>query len=199
MKPVNDAIGELHDALAERGIAHAFGGALALAWCTADPRATNDVDINIFLTTTDVDRVLAALPSGIQFDDHDVMVLRRDGQQRLLWDETPIDLFFSTTDFHEAASTRCVVHRFLDRDIPFLSCTDLAVFKAFFNRPRDWIDLAGMAANDVVDLDAALGAVVRYLGTDDERADRLRALIVAPIEDEPTPNIRDIIENTRKS
>jgi hypothetical protein len=195
MKPVNDAIAELHDALEEQGIAHAFGGALALAWCTGDPRATSDVDINIFHTVIDVARVLAALPSGIQFDEHDVMILQRDGQQRLLWDETPIDLFFSTTSFHDAASSRCVVHRFLDRDIPFLSCTDLAVFKAFCNRPKDWIDLAGMAAGKAGDLEAALGAVVRYLGTDDERAGRLRELLVSPVEDAPTPNLRDIINS----
>jgi hypothetical protein len=36
MKPMTEAIVELHDALDSAGIPHAFGGALALAWCTKD-------------------------------------------------------------------------------------------------------------------------------------------------------------------
>lgn len=42
-----------HNALAAAGIDHAFGGAIALAYCTGEPRATADLDINIFSPPSD--------------------------------------------------------------------------------------------------------------------------------------------------
>jgi hypothetical protein len=193
MKPMIDAIAELEDALVEAAIPHAFGGALALAWCTKDPRATNDVDLNIFLGVDQVEQVVAALPVGIKVSDRDREALNRDGQRRLFWDGTPVDLFFSTTTFHKDVASRVVRHRFLDRDIPFLCCTDLAVFKALFNRPKDWVDLAEMISRQTVNEDAVLGAIVRYLGPDDERVGRFRALLSAPPIADQLPNVRDLI------
>jgi hypothetical protein len=38
---------QLHKSLARKNIPHAFGGALALAWCTQQARGTIDIDINI--------------------------------------------------------------------------------------------------------------------------------------------------------
>ena len=46
---------------------------------------------------------------------------------------------------------------------------DLAVFKAFFNRTKDWADLEEMAAAGTLDVDAVVGVLVRYLGADDQR------------------------------
>jgi hypothetical protein len=51
------------------------------------------------------------------------------------------------------------------------------VFKAFFNRTKDWADLEEMVAVDALDGDLVLGALVRYLGGDDERVARLAALL----------------------
>ena len=67
--------------------------------------------------------------------------------------------------------------QFNGADVPFLSCTDLAVFKAFFNRTKDWADLEEMVAAGALDADAVLGTLVRYLGGDDPRVARLRALV----------------------
>jgi hypothetical protein len=50
------------DALSRAGIPHAFGGALALAYY-ATPRATIDIDLNVFLPTTEAER-RAARPSA---------------------------------------------------------------------------------------------------------------------------------------
>lgn len=166
----------IHRALREAAIPHAFGGALALAWCTERARGTNDIDLNLFLGPEHVADVLAALPEPIRWTDADVALLERDGQARLRWDEIPVDLFFNTTDFHVRASERTQVQPFLDEQIPFLSCRDLAVFKAFFNRTQDWADLEAMAGAGTIDVEAILGVLVRYLGGDDERIERLRAL-----------------------
>src|SRR5204863_8643055 len=55
----------LHAALEAGALPHAFGGALALAWCTRQPRGTSDIDVNVFVPTSAVKLVLGALPPGI--------------------------------------------------------------------------------------------------------------------------------------
>jgi hypothetical protein len=64
----------------------------------------------------------------------------------------------------------------MGRDVPFLSCRDLAVFKAFFNRTKDWADLEAMHEVGTLDVDAVVGVLVRLLGPDDERVERLLGL-----------------------
>ena len=171
-----DRIVAIHRALDDARLPHAFGGALALAWCTERARGTVDIDVNVFVDVSRARDVLDALPRAVTRTDDDVATLIRDGQHRVWWGETPVDLFLDTTDFHEQASARVRREPFAGVDVPFLSCTDLAVFKAFFNRPRDWGDLAEMHAVGTLDLDRAVGVLVRYLGPDDERVERLRAL-----------------------
>jgi hypothetical protein len=41
---------EVHAALSEAKLAHAFGGAIALAYCTEEPRGTRDLDVNVFVS-----------------------------------------------------------------------------------------------------------------------------------------------------
>lgn len=176
MTGLPDKIVAIHGALDASGLPHAFGGALALAWCTERARGTIDIDVNVFVDISRARDVLDALPRDVQHTDDDVAALIRDGQHRLWWDDTPVDLFLDTTEFHEQASARVRREPFAGVDVPFLSCTDLAVFKAFFNRPRDWGDLAEMQAVGTLDLDRVIGVLVRYLGPDDERIDRLRRL-----------------------
>ncbi len=38
-----EKVGAIHSALTEADLPHAFGGALALAWCVGDPKATMGV------------------------------------------------------------------------------------------------------------------------------------------------------------
>jgi hypothetical protein len=174
--PLVERIVAVHRALDAASVPHAFGGALALAWCTERARGTIDIDVNVFVPHADAPAVLAALPDGITVTEANREQLARDGQTRLWWDTTPIDVFFNTTDFHAAAARRARRQHFAGVDVPFLSCRDLAVFKAFFNRTKDWADLEEMAAADALDVEAVLGTLVRYLGGDDERVTRLRAL-----------------------
>ncbi len=166
----------LHLALDAGGLPHAFGGALALAWCTERPRGTSDIDLNVFVDAARADEVLRVLPSEIQPTDEQRALMTRDGQARLFWDRTPIDLFLDTTDFHRDAMVRARHHRFGDHDVPFLDCTDLAVFKAFFDRTKDWADLEEMVAAGTLDRTRALGVLVEHLGGADERIERLRTL-----------------------
>ena len=50
----------IHEALAAADVAHAFGGALALAWCTERARGTIDIDVNIFADVSRTARSTAA-------------------------------------------------------------------------------------------------------------------------------------------
>jgi hypothetical protein len=112
----------------------------------------------------------------VEWHDHDVELLERDGQARLWWDGIPVDLFLDTTDFHRGLSVRAHREEFAGRQLSFLSCTDLAVFEAFFARSRDLADLEEMAAVGSLNVDRAVGVLVRYLVPDDEPVARLLSL-----------------------
>lgn len=173
---ITDRMVSLHARLADAGLDHAFGGGLALAWCTRQARGTVDIDLNVFVEPERQDAVVAALPSEVVATADDRRRLARDGQARLWWDRTPVDLFLSTTPFHDAAATRIRWEPFAGTVLPFLACRDLAVCKVFFDRTKDWADLEAMADAGALDLDVVLGTVVRLLGATDPRVERLRAL-----------------------
>jgi hypothetical protein len=166
----------IHDGLQRAGLDHAFGGALALAWCTQQARGTIDVDVNVFVGPERTAAALDALPSGVVATDDDRRLLRRDGQARLWWGTTPVDLFLSTTPFHDAAATRVRWEPFGGALLPFLSCDDLAVFKAFFNRTKHWADLEAMREAGTLDLASVAGVLATLLGPGDERIAKLLAL-----------------------
>ena len=141
-----------HRALARRRIPHAFGGAIALAYWTLDPRATSDIDVNVFLP---------AAGSA------------RDGQIRLWWDETPVDLFFDSVPVHADAARHRLAVPFANTRIPVLGSTELAVFKAMFDRTRDWADIEAMLAAGTVDLEAVRETLRTMLDGDDVRFAKL--------------------------
>jgi len=166
----------LHHALDAAGVPHAFGGALALGWCTQQPRGTADIDLNVFLPTSEVRTVLAALPGDVRHTATDTRQLKRDGQSRLYWDTTPVDVFLNTTEFHESVMSRVAFEPFAGEMLPFLSCFDLAVFKAFFDRRRDWADLDDMLSAGTLDVDGVVATLTQHIGEDDERITKLRDL-----------------------
>jgi hypothetical protein len=167
----------LSAALRDAGIPHAFGGAVALIYCTSEVRATIDLDVNVFVDHRDARRGLLALPDDVEWTQQDEATIVADGQARLWWGDTPVDVFFDTTDFHRQVARRAVTQPFLGTDLPVLSCSDLAVFKAFFDRTKDWADLEAMATAGALDVAAVCGALVAHLGADDPRIARVRSLV----------------------
>lgn len=168
----------VHHSLDAGDLPHAFGGALALAWCTQRARGTIDIDVNVFVEQARSSEIFDALPSEMSRSDDDLARCLQDGQVRLWWDNTPVDVFTNTTEFHATVADRAVTHEFAGTSVPFLGCTDLAVFKAFFDRPRDWVDLSEMLEAGSLAPELALGVLARYLGVDDHRVARLQELIV---------------------
>ena len=163
----------LHQALARHRLPHAFGGAIALAYWTRDPRGTSDIDVNVFVPASEAPRVLAALPAGIARPPGTAATIARDGQIRLWWDETPVDLFLDYEPVHADAARHREDVPFEGIRIPVLGPVELAVFKAMFDRTRDWADIEAMVAAGTLDVDAVRSTLRTMIPDDDERFARL--------------------------
>lgn len=160
-------------------IPHAFGGAIALAYY-AEPRATIDIDINVFVSVDRYPEVAAALSRiGVATDDPELAPLvDRDGQARIMWGSTPIDLFFAYDPFHAAAGKARVIVPFGESTIPILAVEHLIVCKVIFNRSRDWVDIeAVLALETPIDAAEVLRWVGRIAGDEDARYERVVALL----------------------
>jgi hypothetical protein len=173
-----DRVVGLHQTLTD--IAHAFGGAIALAYY-AEPRATIDIDVNVFVTVDRYDDVASRLlPLGIGAREPAIVErVKREGQVRVFWESAPIDLFFSYDPFHDAAAAAVNTVPFRDTTIPILSASHLVVCKVIFNRPRDWVDIEAVLAADDVALDGAeiIRWVGRIAGDTDPRYGRIASLL----------------------
>jgi hypothetical protein len=169
----------VHDALAAASVPHAFGGAIALAYCVEEPRGTRDLDVNIFCDAADARTVLAVLPSGVVTADVDIAAIERDGQARLFWDGVPIDVFLNNLPLHEAVADAVVWVPLKGRQVPMLDCASLAVFKALFDRTKDWADLEAIAVATPEDIESAARTLARLVGEDDPACRRLAAVSAA--------------------
>lgn len=177
MTTLVDRIVAVCESLEHAGIPWALGGALALAYATNEPRGTRDIDVNVFVRSVDARAVFAALPAGVAFTDADVVEAGTRDQVRLWWDTTPIDVFFAADQFHFDVAGRCRAVPFEGHRIKVLSAEDLAVFKALFDRTRDWADIEAMVESNAIDLHLAAERLGGLLG-DDPRVVRLRTLAV---------------------
>lgn len=163
----------LHETLDAASIPHAFGGAIALAYWTLDPRGTSDIDLNIFVPGADCATALAVLPPGVAQPPGTADAIARDGQIRLWWGRTPIDLFFDYDPIHAAAARHRRMVPFEDTTIPVLGPVELAAFKAVFDRTRDWADIEAMLAASRVGVEAVETALRPMLPAGDHRFARL--------------------------
>jgi hypothetical protein len=158
-------------------IPHAFGGALALAYY-AEPRATIDIDLNVFVPAERwPDVAAAARPLGIDVGGA-AATIERDGQARVLWDDVPIDLFFGYDPFHDAAARGVRTVPFADTTIAILDASHLVVCKVVFDRPRDWVDIDAMLDGDApIDVVEVMRWVGRIAGDEDPRYARILSLM----------------------
>jgi len=160
-------------------IPHAFGGALALAYY-AEPRATIDIDLNVFVPAERFSDVAVPLGRLGAASDNPLVaaIVQRDGQARVMWDATPIDLFFAYDSFHDAAGAARHVVPFGGGTIPILAAEHLIVCKAVFNRPKDWVDIDAMLAADTdVNVAEVTRWVARIAGDEDPRYNRIVSVL----------------------
>lgn len=179
MLALDEKVMALERAFRDAAVPHAFGGAIALAYY-ATPRGTVDVDVNLFVPVGEMDRILAILaPLGVEpAAGDDRQRADRDEQVRILWDHTPLDLFFSYDALHDSCRERRREVPFAGERLTILSPEDLAVFKVVFDRDKDWRDLAEIrfAQAESFDADYVTGWLERILPPDDPRLARFAAL-----------------------
>ena len=162
------------------GVPHQFGGALALAWYR-NPRATTDIDVNLTLPPAAAEPVLELLARlGVTITPEDRAAIAQDGQARLDWDGSYLDVFFATMDFHLEMAECARMVRFGPVDIPILAPEHLVVCKAIFDRPKDWLDIEEMLRwGTEVDAARTLFWVGEILGPESEQYTRLAGLLSA--------------------
>ncbi|MDH3211341.1 MAG: nucleotidyltransferase family protein [Myxococcales bacterium] len=175
---LDEKIVALERALSEHEIPHAFGGALALAYY-ATPRGTVDIDLNIFLPSQEAERALRVMAAlGVRTGDRrNRAKIERDGQVRVIWEHTPVDLFFSYDPLHDRCMERCRGVPFGDGDtLSILSAEDLVIFKVLFDRPKDWTDIGEVLYAQGRDFDSAytLDWLSRILDEADPRLQRFK-------------------------
>jgi hypothetical protein len=142
------------------------------------PDALSGIDLNLFVSPSSystIERALAELGVGGGVDP---AAVERDGQCRLRWDHTPVDLFFAYDPLHDAMRRAIRKEPFGETTIPILSPEHLLVCKAIFNRPKDWLDIEQMLVC-VDDLDPAeiRRWLERILGPDDPRSQRFEEVL----------------------
>jgi hypothetical protein len=180
---LGDKVVAVDRALTKARVPHAFGGALALAYY-AEPRATVDIDVNVFVDVGRAARVAAALePLGVDPAWADDPRLAEAGQIRTWWGRTPVDVFFAYDDFHEAMARDMRSVPFPGPDgipvsIPVLGAEHLVACKVIFDRPKDWLDLEQMlvAVRDF-DVTEARRWIERIVGEGDSRLTRFDAAV----------------------
>lgn len=171
-----DKVTAIHRALEKAKVPHAIGGALALAYY-AEPRTTIDVDINVFVHTDQwpaIRDALAPLEVDVEVDEKK---LNRDGQVRLWWGRNPVDLFFSYDPFHDEMRNGARKVPFNGTTIAILAPEHLAVCKAMFDRPKDWLDIEQMlVATSPFNLEEVKDWLERMVGQENPRMGRLREI-----------------------
>ena len=179
---LDEQIVAIERAFLEAGIPHAFGGAQALAYY-GEIRATHDIDVNVFVPASQALRVLGVLGAlGAATSNPGLLTLiARDEQVRVYWEATPVDLFFAYDELHRSSQTRRRRVDFFGDPIHILSPEDLIVYKATFDRDKDWRDIAGViyASPESLDLDYIRRWLGRIDARDGSRLARLERIIAS--------------------
>ena len=177
-----DAALHVARALEAAKVPYALGGALAYGlWGV--PRATLDVDLNVFVEPEGLGPVFEAFGTlGIMVDTAGAQgSIEREGMFQAWYGIYRLDVFTPSIDFAwEAARTR-VRRAFDEQEAWFLSAEALAVFKLLFFRPKDLVDLERLVSVQGSRLDVAYvrRQIVEMMGEEDPRVQRWDELVAS--------------------
>jgi hypothetical protein len=160
------------DALEAAGVPHAIGGALALGvW--GFPRATNDVDVDVFLAPDALGPALEALGvAGLEIDHAAARASALErGDFKVFAEGMRVDVFVASMPFYSEVRARIRRAPLEGRPAWFLSPEDLAVFKLLFFRTKDLLDLERLVAfcGPSFDREYVRRWLVELVGVEDER------------------------------
>jgi hypothetical protein len=104
--------------------------------------------------------------------------IARDGQVRLDWDGSYLDMFFATIEFHYDMARHARFVRFGPVEIPILAPEHLIVCKVVFDRPKDWLDIEEMVRwGTEIDAGVVAQFVAEFLGDGSPQLTRAEALL----------------------
>ena len=171
-------------------IPYAVGGAIALLYW-GEPRATADIDINVFLPPSQVNWLNSAFTlAEIPIDTERVAKeVAATAQARFDFDGTPVDLFFADLPFHESCRVRASRMPFGDIEMNVLSAEDLVVCKLMFDRGKDWLDVEQVlyARGNAFDADYIRYWLDEMLGPSSDQLRRFELLVSATKEGPASP------------
>lgn len=166
-----DAALQISGALESHEISHAIGGAIAYGlW--AVPRATVDIDLNVFIAEPGLDRVIDLLQAlGIRIDAEAARIQNaREGMFIGRWGLYRIDVFTPSIEFSWEAERTRVRHEVAGRSAWFLSAEAIAIFKLLFFRAKDIGDIERLVAlRPELDRAYVRRQIVAMMGEGDER------------------------------
>jgi hypothetical protein len=179
-----DVAARIARALDAAAVPYAIGGAIALG-AFSDPRATRDVDINLFVEPDALEQALQVVRAvGVVIDSDRAAAAQAAGDVLIGYvGQMRIDFFTPSIPFSwEAMRTR---RRVLgpSGEAAYLSPEATAVFKLLFFRSKDLVDIERLVTvrRDSIDFAYIRNTVVGMVGETDERIiawDRLCAPFV---------------------
>jgi len=173
--------------LEAQGLAYAIGGAVAYGYWGV-PRATVDVDLNLFVEGDDLRHAIAALRlGGAEIDEASALAsseARGDFRGRV--SGMRLDVFTPSIEFSFEAGRTRVRTELLGEPVWILSAEATAVFKLLFFRPKDVLDLERLVAvqGERVDRAYIRGWLVDMMGEEDVRVRRWDRIVAEHGESE---------------
>ena len=148
MNPILQAADELQHFLLGRNLHFCFIGGLAvLRW--GKPRITQDVDVSLFVQSTNEDQIVAAILGQFRpriSGAHDFAI-----QNRIVLvnstNDVALDIALAQFEFEKQIIDRATPFAYSDTiTLRTVSADDLVVMKSFAGRDQDWLDVRGIVA-----------------------------------------------------
>ena len=159
-----------------------IGGLAVQRW--GEPRETVDVDLTLLTGFSHEDRFVSTLLERFEPRVDHAAAFARANRVLLLKSASGVglDIALGGLPFEELAVSRATVFTF-PPDVPLRTCSaeDLLVFKAFADRPKDWVDVDGI--------------ILRQTGTIDW--DYVRLQLAPLVELKEAPAILEQLERRR--
>ena len=167
-------------ALERHCVSYAIGGALAYAFWGI-PRATLDVDLNVFIEVDGLGAVFAAFgEAGLPVEPEGARAaVDKRGMFEAMLGPLRVDVFLPSIPFSWEAERTRKRQRLEGADVWVLSAEAIAIFKLLFFRPKDVLDLERLIAVQGAALDVGYirEHIVEMMGEDDVRVVRWDALL----------------------
>ncbi len=170
------------DTLEDHGLPYAIGGAVALGFY-APPRATLDVDVNVFVSPDrDIERLLEVLGVGgfVPTDPPDRIALlaQEEGQFRGTARGLRVDVFVPAFPFYAALEDHRREVVLFGRPLWILSAEDLCVLKLMFFRRKDLADVEAVLRDQPsLDRSYVRATITEIVGSGDERVQAFEEIV----------------------